>query len=139
MSMKIEKSVYDKLAATAAVTNLVSTKIFFMAADQGTALPYITILRVSTNAPLTSDGPTNIKTTNVTDQIDIWGPSYPSVKEIADAVRDALFGWTDTGADPTVGGSQLTGERDLLEPPIDGKRIPVFRVSMDFSVWFADS
>ena len=49
MSLKVEKTIYDKLAATAGVTALVSTNIFFVNAAQGTAYPYITLNRVTTD------------------------------------------------------------------------------------------
>ena len=138
MSEKVEKSVYDKLAGTSAVTTIVGTNIFYLNAPQGTALPYITINRVSTDAILTSSGPTATATTNVTDQVDMFGATYESVKLLADAVRATLFGWTDTGADPSISASLLTGERDELIPPATGTGVPVYQVSQDYSIWFSD-
>ena len=140
MSKKIEKSVRAKLAATAAVTTIVSTRMYFVNATPGATMPYLTIQRVSSNPINTSDGPTDNNTENVTDQITMFAAGskgYETVKNLADAVRTALWGWTDTGADPSVSASLLTDERDDFEQPATGRGTPVYSVQQDYSLWFS--
>jgi len=138
MSGKIEKSVYDKRAGTSGVTDIVGTSIFFINAPQGTSFPFVTIQRVGTEPINHATG--NGGTFNVTDQIDMYdkgSAGYEAVKNLADAVRDALSGWTDTTADPSVGMSLLVSERDDIERPEAGRGRPIYRVSQDYSIWFA--
>tara|TARA_Y100000310_G_scaffold112096_1_gene110526 strand:- start:1282 stop:1698 length:417 start_codon:yes stop_codon:yes gene_type:complete len=138
MSLKVEKTIYDKLAATAGVTALVSTNIFFVNAAQGTAYPYITLNRVTTDPVPVAGGWNNRKTTNITLQVDILGATYSSVKNVADQVRTALYGYSDSGGDPSVGSVILVDESDDFEQPETGRARPVYRVQMDFSIWYAD-
>jgi hypothetical protein len=137
MSQKIERSVYQRLAAVSGVTNIVGTNIFYINADEGTAFPYITLLRITTDAMAVSSGTNSSGSTNVTDQIDMFGATYESVKLLADAVRSALFGWNSTGSDPSISSVILISERDEFERPASGKAVPIYRVTQDYSIWFA--
>lgn len=138
MSTKIEKSMRVKLAATTAVTTLVSTRIYYGNAVQGASFPYIVLNRISTDGIGVSAGQNASKTTNVRMQVDLWDDDYEGTKNLADAVRAALFGWTDPTADPSVGSCLLIDESDDLESPATGGTRPLYRVSQDYSVWYAD-
>jgi len=138
MSLKVEKSIYDQLAATSAVTALVSTNIFFGNAAEGTAFPYITLIRISTDAVPVSSGANTNKTTNATIQVDIFARTYSSAKNVAGEVRTSLYGFSDTGGDPQLAPTLLVGEFDDMDEPKTGRGRPIYRVSQDYSVWFAD-
>lgn len=139
MSERIEKSVYDRLAASSDVTDIVGTSIFFINADQGTSMPYITMQRITTDPVSASNtGVTANKTTNVDMQINCLDVTYYGVKALAEAVRASLFGWSDSGGDPSISPALLTGESDDFDQPTTGKSTPTYRVIQSYSLWFSD-
>ena len=64
-------------------------------------------------------------------QIEAWAETYAEVKALADAIRDALDGYSGTAFDEAVIGSCLIySERDIYE-----NEIKVYRVVQDWMTW----
>ena len=131
----MEEALLERLRATAAITGLLTTKNSRPAIDwieRSESLPCISLQDVATGRRYAQDGAVNLENPMV--QIDCWANSYGEAKVIARAVI------VEMEAAETVSGiefdeSFLVSEREM-NPEDLGSGIKVFRVSLDFSVWF---
>jgi len=131
----IEASLRTRLAATAAVTAIVSTRMYYMQAPQATALPYVILERIDTNRLNTLSGSTT--TSEVRIQVACLASTYTGVKALADAVRTSLSGWTSPATDPVVAMVHLIDERDQLQAPQLGEDFGVYEIQQDYNVWYS--
>ena len=118
-----------RLKATAAVTNLVGTRIEPIRSRQAGALPRITWMRVGT-APINSAAGTTGEA-EVRFQIDCFGSTYASARAVADAVTGALSGWND--ASSCVWHKVM--DFDDPENPDTGQDVGLYRIVHDYLVF----
>ena len=141
----IEQALQVYLKADADVAALVSTRVYPALAPQDAALPYITYERVSTQRLMTHDGQNGLIGPRI--QIDCWASTYGGAKTLADKVRLCMNGHKNaygetTGTAPNdyvIQGIVQLGELDLPELPQTAGEKPVYRVSMDFEVWYEET
>lgn len=109
--MTIEQAIADRLAATGAVTAIVSTRIYQLQLRQSTALPAIRVQLVSDPVEYHDRGEINVSNTRI--QVDCYGHQtasasltdpYGSVMTLAQLVNDAI-----TGEPFEVGDKRLLG------------------------------
>ena len=86
--MSIETTLYTALSTTNGVTTLVSTRVYPMAAPDGTASPYISYQVITGTAYNRNVGAPMGERKIV--QINCVGNSYSSAKAVAEAVKAAL-------------------------------------------------
>ncbi len=98
------KSVINRLLATAAVTNLVGSRVRAGKFDALDTKPGVAVERVTKSPVNHANGPT--ATSFVF--IDVWcvSTAYDSAEALADAVEVALAGWTQ-GSGPTISMTQV--------------------------------
>jgi hypothetical protein len=89
-------------------------------APQGTALPYVTYQRISSNVNNVLSGPPSIDNTRL--QVDVWAGNYAAVQTLAAAVKARMLAWSVQNV--------LLIEYDLYEQDVQ-----VFRVLLDYSIW----
>jgi len=104
----IGKALYGKLSATAAVTALVSTRIFPDMATQDATYPFIVYTNDATQ-------PTDVKDSTspldvVTMSVMIYSNSYSQAQDIAAAVRTALDRMTGTVQGVNVQSCRFEGQ-----------------------------
>jgi hypothetical protein len=106
-----------KLAATSAVTALVSTRIW---ADfrQAATLPAITY-EVDNDRPVNNAGGTTA-TSQITLTVTSWAASRTAARTLAAAVRTALSGWVDSAGSVW----HLDYEQDVPVEIPDGQSVP---------------
>lgn len=109
----MEEALVALLLAAAGVSAKVGTRIFWASRPQGTALPAITLTKVSGVPDYTNDGRSNLATARV--QVDCEAETYLAGKTLARAVRDALDIVPTTISGCTLQGAFIDGERDLYE------------------------
>lgn len=129
----IAQALYDKLAATAGVTNLVGTRIYLVEAPQNPTTPYLTYHSVSPVRGYTFDGPDgSVRSRFQFDAYDstVANAGKLSVIAIANAVRAALAGFRGTVSGVSFKSIQVDGDRDLTEP---GTRMA--RRTFDVMIW----
>jgi hypothetical protein len=85
------KAIYGILSATAAVTALVSTRIYPNNVPQNVIMPYISYTIVSTEPTLTKDVISPLDTIRIS--LDIYSVNYDTSQQIGAAVRKALDGY----------------------------------------------
>lgn len=139
--MSIETGLRSHLINDATVAGLVATsdsppahRVHPLRLPQGFALPAVSYQRVSADRRHTiTDGPTGWAWTRF--QVDCWANTYTSVRDLAEAVRQALDGYKgDIGGENHVGGIYIEGERDLFEEDLE-----IYRVSLDFLIPYIET
>ena len=63
-------------------------------------------------------------------QIEAWSKTYTEAKTLADAIREALDGYSGTAAGTKIGSCLIESEQDIYESEIE-----VYRVTSDWFIW----
>lgn len=145
--MSVEAVIYTKLAATSALTALLAAapeglgvSIYRGLAPQQADKPYITYRMISANLLNQSLGgdTSGAGVMRGRFQFDCYANKSETVKDIADALRAALDGWTEVsggdGFPAVVGATMQELEQDVVIPPADDSESPIYQVSMDFMI-----
>jgi hypothetical protein len=128
----MEESFIAHLLAASSVTAIVANRVFPFSRLQGSALPAVTVQRIS-GAPLyADDGEAGLL--NARMQVDCWATTYATAKTLGRAVTDAF-----TAFSGTVNGTEfqfvtLENEQDMREPGANVAEY-LYRVILDFEVW----
>ena len=127
--MRIDEALYAHLSTDAGVSALTGTRVYPEALPQGVTFPAITYLQVS-SVPIRTMGGRQGRSPRF--QIDCWGSTATSAREVAEAVIAALDHYSGTmgGVDGViVRGAFLENDQQINEP--DAK---LHRVSLDFVI-----
>ncbi len=109
----VEKAIIARLKAFAGLTALVSTRIYSSTAPQNVVSPYVTLFRISTDR-LSAMG-LDIGIARARVQVDSWGATYASAKDVAEQVRAALQRFRGTSATIEILDVFILGEQDFYE------------------------
>jgi hypothetical protein len=128
----MEEGIITRLLADSGVIAKVGTRVFPGSRPQASALPSITLNKIS-GAPLyADDGETGLAESRL--QIDCWATSYSDAKLTARAVIASLSAFVGVSGSTTYPLVMLDAERDLREPGLNQAEY-LFRTSLDFIVW----
>lgn len=127
----MEEALRARLLASSGVSALVSTNIVWIERPQGSALPAITLQRITSGREYTYGGASG--TSNPIVQVDCWGRSYGEAKAVSRAVISALEPAITQGG-VRFGPSFVDSNRDMPSEELPGG-VKVFRVSLDFRIW----
>lgn len=130
--MSLELAIHAKLAATAAVTNLVSTRIYLVNLPQSPSYPAVTIARVSGVREHNLSGPSGLARPRIS--ISGWGTYYNAAKNVAEAIRQTLDGFSGTVSGVDIQSVHLENEIDLYEDEPE-----VFRTMTDYFIQHQES
>ncbi len=119
--MALAEDIYSTLSGDAAVSALVSTRIYPLKMPQNPVMPAITYRRVSGARISSIDGIT--QTDNPRYQVDVWGSSYDSVRSVVEPVIQAMDG------SATFKAVMIT-DLDFYEDDTT-----LYRAAVDFSIW----
>lgn len=97
--MVIEEAIFDHLTGDAGVAALVGTRIYPTVIPQDAALPACAYQRISGPRDLAHDGPTGQALARI--QFTCTATSYGAVKGLANAIREALDGFSGTMGSPS--------------------------------------
>lgn len=125
--------------------DLVTAKVYPWAkAPQSTATrPYVLYKRISGGRIRSLTGPSGVSHPRI--QLDVFGRDYEAVRDLAQAIRDALDGFNTTG-DGTMSGrtvqvgivhDDFDGNEDD-ERPQHGTELAEHRFTLDLTIWFAE-
>jgi len=123
-------AVYSILSNTAAVTALVSTRIYPTIAAQEAVAPYIVVNDAVSNEPQdTKDRPAVLDRIRI--QVDCYGRTRKSAVNVHLAVRTALDGYAigSTVASVKLDGIKFETENDAFDEEVD-----IFRKSADYII-----
>lgn len=130
----IENGLIYHLGNNAGVSALVpQDRIYHLRLPQTVTMPAITVQRVSSPRVQTHDeGGGGLAHPRI--QIDCWGTTYASVKEVTDAVRAAIKGFSGTFGTPpntvTVNACLIEDERPEAYPDEN-----LYRIISDYRFW----
>lgn len=129
----MEKDLIDLLLANAPLVSLVGDRVTPVARTQGDPLPAVVTMRISGAPEYADDGEVGIQ--NARMQIDCWGESYESAKDLAAAVTTALSAVRDIVQGATTFIYIILDDvRDSRESGFNNAEY-LFRTSLDFIVW----
>lgn len=138
--MEIREALYGWLSTDPNIAALVGTRIYPNKLPQGSTFPQITFFKVSNPRVRNLSGPDGLSSPRI--QIDCWGLTPDSAKDVADAVRTSnigghgLDGFRGTMGSVVVQSTNFEDERDTYNPPIDDSDIGTHQVSLDLIVWW---
>jgi hypothetical protein len=127
-----EAAVRNRLVTTAAVTALVSSRVYPVIAPADAALPFVTWRRTSIQRQHSLSGPVGVPMVMLT--VDAFATTYEAVRDLADAVRVSLDGWGGTFQNTVVSNVSLENEGDGFVQLAGGDVPPVYTVQMTFGI-----
>lgn len=140
--MPVETALGTRLNAVSAVTDIVSTRIYNSfapnTASEGltkNANPYITYHQISDPGHHHMTGGSDIASTSF--QIDGWARTTAARTSIKEALRTALEGFSGTVGSDDIRFIFLNDRGRDSEEFIEGSSRPIFRTSIDATVWHA--
>ena len=136
-STTIETALYSILIGDATVLSLIDTRVYPGIVPPGADMPAVTYSQISGDREHVGDGPVGLVDSKF--QFNCWAKNYGESRTLADAVRQALDGFT--GVQNTVLIQTVMLE---LEVDIDGDRPQInelhrFGKALDFRIWFNET
>lgn len=129
----VTTAIYTRLQAVAAVTSLVSARVYPRIAPQNPTKPYVTFQKIGGEAPAPAMGASAGLRSQLV-QFDAWAETYLGGHAVMEAVRGALERYSGTH-----GGVELHHifvEREPTDDFEDEATPNLHHASMDFRVWY---
>lgn len=136
--MQIEEAIFAKLTTDAAVSALVSTRVYPGQAPQSSALPLIVYQQAAQQKLQTLTGVINLNSHTMS--LDMWGESYAAVKALYHAVRNCLVGFRGelSGGQVDVRGIFEESGDDGAEPPVHAEEEGLYRAGLELNIWYGN-
>jgi len=131
--MSLETGLYAFLAAEAGVKALVAARIYPDAAPAGAAKPYIVYQRITTERDRTMDGPNGLAMPRM--QVTCWAATYIGAKVLADAVADAIDGFSGDMGGEAVQVVSVLDEGDMPDLSPEGETGRAYGRRLDLEIW----
>lgn len=131
--MVIEEALQAHLTDDADVAALVGTRVYPLRAEQGAARPYLVYQRISTPRVRSHSGPSGLAYPRF--QITAVADSYSAARSLANAVREALDGYSgDMGDAPGIRANAF------VDNDADGweEASEAYTVRVDVIIWHAE-
>ena len=134
----LAESLYAHLTNDAAVSALVSTRVYPGVAPADAALPRITYSQIGGQHPQQAGGVAGRR--RVVLQINSWAASQNAAESLAEKVRLALAGLQGTlgsgGTTITIAETTLLNDRHTMPPPRSGDDMPkAWGVAAEYAFW----
>jgi len=126
--MSVEAAINAILLADPGVAAVVASRIYPVVMPEDPTLPAITYQRIDGPRETSLDLDSSLAHPRI--QVSAWGNAYADVKNAADAVREALNGFSGTIAGFTIQGIVIESDNDLYDP-----QTRTYHVATDFEVW----
>jgi hypothetical protein len=128
----LEEGIYTLLVNDSGVSALVVDRVFPVQAPEGAPAPLIVFLGVSI-VPVTGVSGQN-KLTKKRMQFDCYGQTYSDAKKLEKAINHVLINYQGTLGDSDS--TYVNGIQALLSQDLFDSDANLYRVSLDFEVWF---
>lgn len=129
----MEEGIVARLLTDSGVAALVSDRVYPVSVPQASPMPAIAYVRISGQPVYTSDGESGLASARL--EIDCWGETYTSAKQVARAVIESLSAWFGTSASIVFQFVLLDTERDFREGGSNNSEY-LFRTNLDLIVWY---
>tara|TARA_R110002020_G_scaffold5323_1_gene22344 strand:+ start:16 stop:432 length:417 start_codon:yes stop_codon:yes gene_type:complete len=132
----VEQAIRSRLTSQSSVTDLVSTRIYPLAAPQGASLPYV-IYDVGTDPVESMSGHAGLTFAGFS--ISCYATTYASVKAISEQIRLVLDGWSGTSEGVSIKSVIHGNSNDIYGTPKDGSSLGIFQVNSAYKVGFVST
>ncbi len=135
----MEADLLTLVTGAPAVSALIGANMYPGKTPKSAVLPAITYQRVAADETSASDGP--VKLVGALMQLNAWmdgSAGYLKAKQIRDALRDLLNGYSGTVGVTVFRGIFKENERDLYVPPAENEETGTQGVGIDFRVWYVE-
>lgn len=126
----IEKAIRSILIADTAV-KAITTRCYPGMIPQNPTYPLIAYFKVTGNRDHHLGGPSGLAHPRF--QVEAWATTYDAAKALANAIREALDGYSGTQGTVVIGSILMESERDTYEDAVS-----CHRVIMDFYCWHSE-
>jgi len=133
----IEQSLYQYLSGIEAITNIVGTSIYHHHLPQSAEFPVLTFQLISSRHEHDLLGAAGIVTARY--QVDCWSYSLSEAATMAEAVRQALQGFSGDMEDTEILFIVLDDQNNLDEAPKDGSDNWLYRREQDYLIKYRES
>jgi len=131
--MAIEADLYTHLINNSTVNSIVGDRVYPLRLEQGYTLPAISYQRISGDRAKDISGSIGHAQPRI--QVDCWTNSYGKLKDLSEAVRQALDRFQgDLGGGSYVQHVSLEGETETYEEETE-----IQRVSLDFVIYHSET
>lgn len=127
-----ESMVVQHLLADPTLSAKVGDRIYLRRAQQGAALPFVVVLRVSATGHHVHAEPSDFEAPRV--QVSIYARTAQECSEVAGACRRALDAYRGLMVGVQVHFGRLVAERDAMEGPSDGSDLGPFATHQDYVI-----
>ena len=128
-----EKLIADRLQADPAVASIIAGRVYPVIAPASAGLPFATWRRAAVTREQTLGGPLGMSTVSLA--VDMYAETYEAVRELADACRACLNGFTGAvGNSYTVSLVSLVNESDGFVQLAGGDLPPVYSVTQTYTI-----
>ncbi len=127
----IEEGLIALLLADTDVATLVSTRVYGVKLPQDPVLPAVICTRISESPEYATEGMIGLSSGRF--QIDCWADGLADSRNLKEAVRILLSGYSGTIGSETIRASFQETSTDLYDSELDAHR-----VSMDFLIWHVE-
>lgn len=126
----IEKAIRAILVADSTV-KAITTRCYPAKIPQDPTYPLILFFKVTGKRDHHLQGPSGLAHPRF--QVEAWATTYDAAKALANAIREALDGYSGTQGTVVIGSILMESERDTYE-----EAVSCHRVIMDFFVWHSE-
>lgn len=127
-----EQVVKHQIETSPTLARLIGFRVYPIVAPVSAALPFVIYQRSAIERNQTLSVPVGVPRVSV--QVDTYAATYEQAREIADALRQNLDGWTGSAYGVEVKHVALESERDGFVQ-LDGSELPpVYQVNQTFDV-----
>jgi hypothetical protein len=125
----MEEALIANLLASSAGP-LVSNRIYWLKRPQASAVPAVTLTRISGVHNYHHGGDSGLVVSRV--QVDCWATTFAGAKTVSRAIIDHLTGASFEQSGIKFQGAFVDGERDTFEADITP---PLYQITVDFMLW----
>ena len=121
--MSLEADIRTYMLTRTAITDLVSTRIYFQKLPQNATFPLLVSNRISTKREYSHSGDSNLTTPRV--QYSCYAETWTAAKDLAEQIVSEMSGFSGTAGSTTVYSTFVENELDLNDPESKLYFIPV--------------
>lgn len=133
----IETALYAIIIGDATVYSLIETRVYPNIIPQGADMPAVTYQQISGVRDHAFSGPNGLVSARF--QINCWSDSYSEARQLSEAVRKLLDGYSGTVNTREIQSIMLENEGDMPQISAGKDVLRRFGKRLDFIVWFKEA